>query len=273
MNYLQTIILGVVQGLTEFLPVSSSGHLAVFEKVLAVQKTSNFFEVLVHVGTMGAIIGVFYRDVGRLLRSFFVFIFGNAGKEDIKRFKMCLYIILALIPTGVIGFFVDKRYAELSGNLFAVGMMFIITAVALFLTREPGAEDESVRPAKKTNWLLGLIIGIAQGIATLPGISRSGATISAGIVGGMEKAEAVRFSFLSAIPAIGGAMLLKIVKILQGAEAVEFVGASIVGALAAGVVGYVCLRVLIKIVEKGKLWYFSFYAAAAGVITVVISFF
>ena len=272
MNYLQTIILGVIQGLTEFLPVSSSGHLAVFEKLFAVEKTSNFFEVLLHVGTMGAIVAVFYKDVVQLLRSFFVFIFGNAGKEDIKRFKMCLYIILALIPTGVIGFYVDKRYLALSGNLFAVGMMFIITAVVLFLTREAGAEDEGERPAKKTNWLLALIIGIAQGIATLPGISRSGATISAGIVAKMEKSEAVRFSFLIAIPAMAGAMLLKIVKILQGAEQVEYVGASIVGALAAGLVGYVCLRVLIRIVEKGKLWYFSFYVAAAGVITVIISF-
>ena len=206
MNYLQTIILGVIQGLTEFLPVSSSGHLAVFEKLFAVEKTSNFFEVLLHVGTMGAIVAVFYKDVVQLLRSFFVFIFGNAGKEDIKRFKMCLYIILALIPTGVIGFYVDKRYLALSGNLFAVGMMFIITAVVLFLTREAGAEDEGERPAKKTNWLLALIIGIAQGIATLPGISRSGATISAGIVAKMEKSEAVRFSFLIAIPAMAGAM-------------------------------------------------------------------
>jgi len=274
MDYFQAVFLGIVQGITEFLPVSSSGHLAVMQRMFGLPESSNLFEVMVHCGTLIAIIAVFRRDIGKLIKSFYIFIRGKATRDDNERCRTCIYILLAMAPTGLIGLLVEKRYSRMSGSVLFVGLMFFVTGVALLMTKLAASESDASRTAPKRITLgLALLIGISQGLATIPGISRSAVTISAGLISGVSRSESVRFSFLLAVPAIAGAALLKIISLARGAEQTQYLWQMAAGAIVACVVGYACLLFLIRIIQKGKFWYFSFYAFAAGVFSVIVSVF
>lgn len=266
----KSFILGTIQGLTEFLPVSSSGHLVVMRHALGVENmiasADVTFEVILHLGTLLAVIAVYARDLVRLLRDFFCGLKALIQRRPFHEvalahpyFRLGLFILLASVPTAIMGYALRKQFESLFSNLWAVGVAFLITAVVLFMTRfkKPGEVEGA-----SMGWLKALIIGVAQGLAITPGISRSGATISTALYLGVDRADAARFSFLLSIPAIVGAAVFKLkdLAIPTGAA-----GGIVIGLLSSAVIGFIALKILIKLVEGGRLHYFAYYVAAAGI--------
>ncbi len=277
MNYFQGAFLGVLQGLTEFLPVSSSGHLALFEHLFGFKEPSLFFNVMVHFGTLLAVILYFWRDlVGIVLDSIVGIIELAKGEKwsDVvfknPKLKLFLLILIASIPTGLMGFFLKDFFEGLFSSLVAVGFAFWITTLLMWLTQfiPEGNKDEN-----KTGIFPAFIIGIFQGIAITPGISRSGATISAALYFGINRQLAARFSFLMAIPAILGATLLEFKDVLSSGESLPFLGPVLLGTVLAAIVGYLSIRFLIKVLNQGIFHRFAYYTLAVGAVCFVVSIF
>ncbi|MBN1479149.1 undecaprenyl-diphosphate phosphatase [candidate division KSB1 bacterium] len=266
----KAVILGIVQGLTEFLPVSSSGHLVLGKHFLGLQEQGIEFEVFVHFGTLLAVLTIFRKEIFNLIMAFFklfspkVF---SAGLDNYYRksldFRLLVYIIIATIPAAVIGLtFEDKIETAFHSPRFACSML-IITAVILFLTlfAKKGTAPLSLRNT--------LIIGIAQACAILPGISRSGSTISAGLYQNISGKEAARFSFLLAIPAILGATMIKAIEISVSGIGSDMLMVLAAGMIAAYVSGFVAIESLIAIVGRGKLYWFAPYCLIIGVLGLI----
>ena len=257
MNVLQALLLGILQGLTEFLPVSSSGHLEIGHHVLGVQSENNlFFDIVVHVATVLSTIVIFRKDLIELLKGLFAF---KWNEPTIYIFKL----VLSAIPVLILGL-LFKDYIEqlFTGNLMLVGSMLIFTAMLLSLTQFVRLNNG------KITFLKALVIGIAQAIAVVPGISRSGSTIATGLLLKNKKEDVTRFSFLMVlIPILGAAFL----NILGGDFASETsVGTLplVVGFLAAFISGLFACSWMIKIVKRGKLIYFAIYCLVIGVIAI-----
>jgi undecaprenyl-diphosphatase len=256
MTWLEAFILGVVQALTEFLPVSSSGHIELGKVILDIQGADNTqFSVVVHGATSLSTIVVFRREIGVLLSDVFRF----------RRGDSLTYIgLLALsaLPVFIVGvFFKDEVEGLFSGNLVLVGSMLLVTAGLLLVTRFANGG------ARKVAGIGALIIGVAQSIAVLPGISRSGATISTALMMGIQREEAARFSFLMAIIPILGAALLEVKDIATGEVTGEAsLGAMplLVGFATSFLVGTAACRLMLTIVKRGSLFYFAFYCAIVG---------
>ncbi len=266
MNLIETIILGIVQGLTEFLPISSSGHLVIFQKLLGIYTENIAFEVFVHFGTLLSVLAVYYRDVARIITSFLQAIF---QKNCTARFKQdadlrwAVYIIVGTIPAVIVGLFFDTYIEQIFHSARLVGITLMVTALVLFLTRFLSIENKGLSILKS------LLIGVAQMTAILPGISRSGFTISAGLFSGINRIEAARFSFLLAVPAILGATLLKLKDLLTlGLQGITWLNL-IMGMLIAFVVGYLAIRFLLKIIQSGKFSWFAPYCLVLGVIVLL----
>ncbi len=256
MNLLQALILGLVQGLTEFLPISSSGHLVLFNHFLDVNLDNITFEVAVHVGTLFSVIIYFRNDLLNVIRDFI-----KGGEYR----KVGWMLILAMVPTVIIGLgFKDIIEGLFQSPKFAAGGL-IFTSAILFLAEKvkPG-----VKSLTRANWLNAIIIGTFQGLAIIPGISRSGSTISAGIFTNMERDAAARFSFLLSIPAILGAATLMI----KDFTVIEpgLIGAFIVGFFASLVSGYLAIGILMRIIRKGKLYGFSIYTLVVGLTGLIL---
>jgi undecaprenyl-diphosphatase len=273
MSLLQAVFLGIVQGLTEFLPISSSGHLALFQNLFGVTKTSVFFDVAVHFGTLLATVVVLRQEVYSLVKgmlSFFSQTVGTQqtppGEDERTMARLGGLIVIGLVPIALIGFFLKDTIIVFFNSLLAVGCLLIVTGIFLWITRTVREGDKSITSISVAD---AIIIGLAQAIAVAPGISRSGATIACGLFRHLHKTEAVRFSFLLSIPAIIGAMVLKWENplLLEG-ELLNL----ITGTLTAAVVGYICLKILMRMVQKGYLHYFSPYCWALGSFAVVLSF-
>lgn len=274
---LKAIILGIVQGLTEFLPVSSSGHLVLMRSLTGWDiKSPATFDVAVHVATLSAVLVVFAPEVVRFLKGLRVLTMREYWKDPAvlpeylyQSGRLAWLIIIGSIPTGVLGML---GYVLLHDFLAApdpriVGLLLIITGSLLFGIRHVSRGSRGLVEMRMSDTV---IIGIVQGLAILPGISRSGATISAGLLRGMERKLAGRFSFLLAVPAIVGAGLLKAIELFStGLSDIVF---TLVGMSAAFVSGYVALRLLLKLVEKGRLGGFAYYCWAAGLLAVVLGF-
>lgn len=248
----QSVILGIVQGITEFLPISSSGHLVLIQRLFGIKEQKLAFDIFLHIGTLIAILVYFRRDILNMIT---------------KERRTALYVVVASIPTFVIGLMFRDVVEELFSRPHIVGYMLLATglwllAVAIY------DRFKSPERRKKPGLISSLIIGTAQGIAVIPGISRSGATIGAGILSGIDKETAVRFSFLLAIPAIAGASLLKCRDIGTGLTSGD-IFSFLLGGLAAMISGLVAIRVLIKMVKTDKLYIFGIYCilAASFVIT------
>lgn len=245
MSYAEAIISGIVQGLTEFLPVSSSGHLAILHQYLGYKEPQVLFDIFLHVGTLFAVLVYFWCDIIKVVT---------------KERQVLGFILVASIPTGAIGFIFKDMFEALFTNVKAVGLMLIITAGILFL-----GEWASKRQKKDYNtglgWVKALIIGSVQGISIMPGISRSGSTIAAGLLLKLDKKEAVRFSFLLAIPAIIGALILKLA---DTGSAVVIPPPMIAGAISALLVGLVAIYILIKAVYTERLKFFAIYCLLVG---------
>ncbi len=262
MDIIDSIILGIIQGLTEFLPVSSSGHLELGKAILgdnSVPKESLLFTVVLHFATALSTIVVFRKDVLDLIKGVLTF----KWNEDLQFVSK---IIISMVPAAVIGFTYESQFAELfGGNIKLVGFMLIITALLLYLA------DKAKNTNKKVSFQNAFIIGIAQAIAMLPGISRSGATISTSVLLGNDKTKAARFSFLMVVPLIFG----KIAKdILSGDISMESqnITSLSVGFIAAFVAGLFACTWMIALVKKSKLSYFAIYCAIVGLIAIVFSF-
>lgn len=274
MNIFQAIILGIIQGLAEFLPVSSSGHLAIIQNLLNVKTdTGMLFDVLLHVGTLTSIFIVFWKDIVKLIIEFF----GIIG-DFFKRFKdpdlivlssgyrrFVLLIIVSSIPTAIIGYMARDFVDYASSTLLIPGIGLIITSILLFVCDRIGDGRKGI---KKISYLNAFEIGMAQGVATLPGISRSGATIAVSLMLGVKKETAVKYSFIMSIPAVLGATLLELKDVSDAAIEVGTVISYFVGMVVAAVVGYFAIRVMIGVVRRKRYLYFSIYCLVIGLIAV-----
>jgi undecaprenyl-diphosphatase len=261
MEIIDAIILGIIQGLTEFLPVSSSGHLELGKAILgdnSIPKESLLFTVVLHFATALSTIVVFRKDIWVLLKGVLKF----EWNEDLQFVSK---IALSMIPAVIVGLFFEEQLEALfGGNIMLVGFMLIVTAILLFLA------DKAKDTQKKVNFKNAFIIGISQAIAMLPGISRSGATISTSVLLGNDKTKAARFSFLMVVPLIFG----KMAKDLLGGEltydASNFTSLSI-GFIAAFVAGLFACNWMIALVKKSRLSYFAIYCVVVGVAAIIWS--
>ncbi|PKH49490.1 UDP-diphosphatase [Tenacibaculum sp. Bg11-29] len=258
MNLLEAIILGIIQGLTEFLPVSSSGHLELAKVILgdtSVPEESLTFTVVLHFATALSTLVVFRKEVAEIFRGLFQFKWNEEMKFSLK-------IITSMIPAVIIGLLFEEQLESFfGGKILFVGIMLLITAVLLLLA------DKSKNTNKEVSFNNSLIIGISQAIAMLPGISRSGATISTSVLLGIDRSKAARFSFLMVVPLIFG----KIAKDFLGGD-INFQPSEIVpisaGFIAAFLAGLVACNWMIALVKKSKLSYFSIYCAIVGLIAI-----
>ncbi|WP_033959876.1 undecaprenyl-diphosphate phosphatase [Psychroserpens jangbogonensis] len=261
MDIIDSIILGIIQGLTEFLPVSSSGHLELGKAILgdeSIPKESLLFTVVLHFATALSTIVVFRKDVWSILKGILKF----QWNEDLEFVSK---IALSMLPAVAVGLFFEEQLEKLfGGNILLVGCMLIVTAILLF------SADRAKDTSKKISFKNAFIIGVSQAIAMIPGISRSGATISTSVLLGNDKTKAARFSFLMVVPLIFG----KIAKDIVGGELTydsgNFTSLS-VGFLAAFISGLFACTWMISIVKKSKLIYFSIYCVIVGIIAIIIS--
>lgn len=255
MDIFAAILLGLIQGLTEFLPVSSSGHLAIAQHFLSgFEQPGLIFDVLLHAATMLAVMLYFRSDIWRLLSCYFRND-ENSGEDR----RILWMLILGSIPTAIIGFSGKDFFAGLFENLLVVGFMLLITALLLTLAeklRRPG------RPLGQLNLRDALIVGTVQGCAILPGISRSGSTIACLLLRGIDGEAAARFSFLLALPAVGGATLLSL-RDIQHLAAADLPAYSL-GALTAFISGLIAIRWLMEVVRRRRLIGFAVYCLLVG---------
>ncbi len=263
MNMIDAIILGAVQGASEFLPISSSAHLVIGQALLGVNEPSIFLEVALHVGTLLAVLIYYWKDVVGLLTSFVSYAAGRDRERHRDNYRMCWYIILGSIPAAVGGLlFKDWFEAKFDSAMFS-GYMLLVTAGFLTATH-------FVKPsAKPITSVRAFLIGVAQFCAILPGISRSGSTIAAGLFQGIDARAAARFSFLLSLPAVAGAVLLKAVDLTKVAEPITDLPAFAVGALVSFIVGIAAIHWLLKILGGRKFYLFGFYCLLAGLFTII----
>lgn len=263
MDYIDAIILGIIQGLTEFLPVSSSGHLELGKAFLgdqSIPSESLLFTVVVHAATALSTVVVFRKDVAEIFTGLFQFKWNES-------FKFSLKIILSMIPAALIGVaFHEQLEALFSGDILFVGFMLLITALLLWLA------DRAKKTTKNVSFKNAFVIGVAQAIAILPGISRSGATIATSVLLGIDRAKAARFSFLMVVPVILGKMVKDIMSGEISTESSNF-GVMLVGFAAAFVFGLLACTWMIKLVKKSKLSYFGVYCFVVGVISIVVGYY
>lgn len=262
MEIWESIVLGVVQGLTEFLPVSSSGHLELGKALLgdtSVPEESLLFTVVLHFATALSTLVVFRKDVWEILRGLLKFQWNEPT-------RFCAKIAVSMLPAVLVGvFFEEQLEALFSGNIALVGAMLIVTAALLWLA------DRAKDTEKKVSFSNALIIGISQAIAMLPGISRSGATISTSVLLGNDKSKAARFSFLMVVPLIFGKIAKDIISGDLGAETANIPVLGI-GFLAAFISGLFACTWMIALVKKSKLSWFAIYCLVVGGVAIVISF-
>ncbi len=277
--------MGLIQGLTEFLPVSSSGHLALFKILFHVETdTGLLFDVLLHIGTLIAVFVVYWRDIIRLIRELVLMISdciynavvfggrlrgGDGNYRTIIRNsyrKFVVMVIVSTIPTAVIGY-VARDFVEMASEILLIpGICLLITACLLLICDFAG--DGTKRP-KQASYANAFIIGICQGIATLPGISRSGTTITACVLSGFERKFAVKYSFILSIPAILGALVLELKDIGSVTVSASQAGNYVVGMIIAAVVGYICIKTMLLVVRNKKFKVFAVYCLAVGVLSIV----
>lgn len=263
MDFLEAILLGIIQGLTEFLPVSSSGHLELGKALLGISEGGLLFSIVVHGATALSTVVVFWKDILQILRGLLQF----KWNEEL-RFAMLM--VFSMVPVGIAGLLFEEQIeAFFEGNIRFVGFMLLITGGLLLLT-----ERVQVQDGAKVSFRNALIIGLAQAAAIFPGISRSGATISTALLLKVDRSYAARFSFLMVIPPILGVNLLKIKEVVSGEAVVEQVSGWVLmaGFLSAFVVGILACKWMIKIVRNSKLRWFAFYCFAVGLAAIISSY-
>lgn len=284
MELIKAVILGLIQGLAEFLPVSSSGHLAIFRYVLGFDTdTGLLFDVLLHIGTLAAVFVAFHKDIFELIKEGLALIgrfFKSVYLCAVKRQKwqpvvttpyrrFVLLVIVSTIPTGILGILLKDVIYAASASLLVPGVLLLLNGVQLFISdRLPDGKITE----KDASYGKAAIVGAAQGVATFPGISRSGTTITACIACGFSREFAVKYSFIMSIPAILGALVLELFdfspEMLALSDAVNYLAGTVI----AGVVGYVCIKTMLVIVRGKKFKYFAYYCFAMGAFAVIFNF-
>lgn len=288
MSLLEAIIMGLIQGITEFLPVSSSGHLALFQIAFELDEVGLLFDCLLHLGTLIAVFAVYYKDIWKMICAGFAIIgdfFANigvvfshlTGKKEIpyRRVisnsyrKFVMLVIVSTIPTGVIGIAASDLIEYASTVLIVPGICLIITSVLLFIADRC---KEGSKTPKHVSYTNAFVIGMCQGVATMPGISRSGTTITACLLSGFDRKFAVKYSFIMSIPAILGSLVLQLFKIEDlNLDATQWLYYGI-GTAVAAIVGYICIKIMLYVVKQKKYTFFSIYCLIVGVISIVMYF-
>lgn len=289
MSLLESIILGVIQGLAEFLPISSSGHLAIFKSFFGLSEVGITYDLMLHLGTLVAVFIVYWSDIWKLIKEGVAIVgdccknigcfFANCFGKEMKYVKIVtsayrkfvMLIIVSTIPTGIIGLVFKEIFNMDNPSLIVPGIALLVTGCMLFIVDEI---PNGGRTPKETTYKNALIIGISQGIATLPGISRSGTTLTFGLLNGLDRTFAVKYSFIMSIPAILGANILSIPDLFDPANNIstnEFIY-YIIGTVVAAVVGYICIKTMLVIVRNKKMRYFSYYCFAMGLIAIIAFF-
>jgi len=269
-NVLQALLLGIVQGITEFLPISSSGHLVLGKALLGVHTQGIAFEVFVHFGTFLAVLTIFWGDCWNILRAWGTALrrpspgrWSLAYQED-PFFRLGVLIILGTIPAGVIGLVFEQEIEAAFSHPLFVSCALIVTGTILLGTRWTNPK------ATRFGMIRALIIGAAQAFAILPGISRAGSTIAGGMYAGVERSEAARFSFLLALPVILGASVVEGKELLQTGIPAEEGLTLLIGTIVAYVVGVVALKWLLGVIRRGRLDRFAYYCYAVGLAGLVV---
>ena len=272
MSLLSSLLLGLIQGISEFLPISSSGHLSIAQNLLGLQavgKEHLFFDVLLHLGTLAAVFVAYWQDVVDMVREFFSaigdLIHHRTSVHTPPARRLLLMVIVATLPLFII-LPVKDAIESLYYNTAFIGAALIVTGVLLFFSDRV----KRGRKTEKTATILdALIVGLSQVVATCPGISRSGTTICTGMFLGFDRKYAVRFSFLMSIPAVLGANLLDLADAVHKGVDMTQIPVYLVGILAAGISGYLCIRLIRLIADRGKFGWFAYYCWTVGGLTLI----
>ena len=266
MDWLEALILGLVQGLTEFLPVSSSGHLAIGRELLGVEASGDLvFEVAVHAATVCATIVVFWKEIVRLFCGLFKFKYNDETDYIFK-------IVVSMVPVLIVGVFFKDYVEALFASMTVVGVALLVTAALLFFSDHAGAPDNATEgsPSNGISWLQALAVGLGQALAVIPGLSRSGTTISTGLICGVKREAMAQFSFLMVlVPILGEAFL----DIVGGEMAASTIGALplAIGFAAAFISGLFACKVMIALVKKARLSWFALYCAIVGILVLILT--
>ncbi|PKO13569.1 MAG: undecaprenyl-diphosphatase UppP [Chloroflexi bacterium HGW-Chloroflexi-10] len=269
MTIWQAIILGIIQGLTEFLPVSSSGHLVIAPYLFGWQipESQIFpFDVLVQWGTLLAVIIYFRKDLWGIVRDFLVGIFQKKPFGSTNA-RMGWYLVIATIPAVVIGFLFKDAIEQVFHSVLATALFLLVTAGLLIISEKI---QKTSKDLSKMNWVDALVIGFCQVLSILPGVSRSGSTIAGGLFRNIHRTEAARFSFLMSIPVMLGAGLLSLDDLFEIPNLLSFAPSMVVGFISAAIVGFLSIHWLLKFLNKNKLIYFAYYCIILSVLTVII---
>ena len=271
MNLFETLILGVVQGLTEFLPVSSSAHLVITENILKIKSESISFEVFLHFGTFMAVVIIYRKEIWGMIKSLRYILVRKdnsvssegstvGGKEYLRLLGL---IIIGSIPAGVLGLLFKDTIEKSFSSISFVSAMLILTGIFLWLTRLSKVTEQKMTFADS------IIIGLAQAFALLPGISRSGFTIGTGLFRRIDKTKAADFSFLLSLPAIFGATLLKLSDCLIEKPSSQLLILYLLGSVVAFAFGYLAIKFLLSVLRSGKFEYFGYYCVLAGILSLI----
>jgi len=269
MSIIHAILLGVIQGLTEFLPVSSSGHLVLFQRLFGISEPALLFDTMLHAGTLAAVVTVLWKDIWAILRKL--------------NQPLTLYLIIATVPTVIAALAFRKPLERAFETGHFLGFAFLMTSALLIAAELLARRDRSGSVASLPsfmNWLDALVIGLMQAVAIIPGVSRSGATLSGALSRGLNRDFAARFSFLLSIPAILGAIVFQLKDLVKGdaqAAGVSAAGgigtaAMIAGTISAAVVGFFAVRLMLKIVREKSLWGFAVYTGVLGALVLLDQF-
>lgn len=275
MTYLMSVILGAVQGVAEFLPISSSGHLTLLQHFFGMEQADNLFNILLHFATLLAVCVVYFQDIVEMIVEFFAVLRdlvtrkSSHGNPPEAR-RLILLLIVGTLP--LVAVLLIKDQVEALGNSPAfVSCALLVTGCILFFSDRMGRGSKTAKNATLKDVLL---VGVAQGLATIPGISRSGSTISAGMACGFDRKFAVRYSFLMSLPAVLGATLLEVVDVLQAPQGIPegMLPKYLLGMAVSSVVGYFSIKLVNLLASKGKFGAFAYYCWAAGIVSLVAYF-
>jgi len=269
MTVVEAVILGAIQGVTEFLPISSSGHLVIFQTLFGHKEPLLLFDTLVHAGTLTAVVAYFWEELCGILKDTFCYLFSKAPQNHDHLppgVLMAMWVVAGSVPTAAIGLVFRGPLEKMFASLSVVGFALSFTGLLLLLSKfiPPQFTRRS-----QVGWLPAFIIGTAQGLAIIPGISRSGTTIVVGLFCGLQRELAGRFSFLLSIPAIVGALMVQIVSADTGRVSFQ---ALLAGYLTSAVIGFLSLKALMQVVRRGGLYWFSPYCIGLGLIALWASF-
>jgi undecaprenyl-diphosphatase len=269
MSYFQAVVLGLVQGLAEFLPISSSGHLALLQYFFKIESDNVLaFTVLMHLGTLISVFIVYAKDIWALLKELCYTIRDICTGKG-PRINCCetrrlgFMIIVATIPTAIIGLLFEDFFESLYSKLVAIGIGLVFTGTIMWLSEKFGKGKYEVMQMK---WRTAIFVGIMQGIAICPGVSRSGSTLVGSLSGGLKREFAVKFAFLISIPSILGSIVLEIPDLFEEGMDMSLAGPCLLGVIVAAVSGLVAIKAMIRIVSRKKLIYFSIYTWTIGIL-------